>query len=196
MGGTNNNDNLVDLYAREHFVAHQLLVKLYPEINGLVYALVKMSVGKGHHIGRTNNRLYECIKKRNNILKSETKKGKPWPEKRRLAYLRNPPKQPESANTARREKLQGIKNSTGNLGHKQSNDTQLKKLISNRLTISIWLESPDGEEILCCGINRFAKKFNINVAGIRTIIRNPDKEYKGWKFLRYSTIEEKAAQNH
>ena len=191
MGGTDNSDNLVNLYAREHFVAHQLLVKLYPEINGLVYALVKMSAGKGFHRGRSNNKLYEWIKKRNNILKSETKKDKPWPEKRRIAYENNPVVMSAESNEKRRKALKGRKTSSGNLGHKQSEDTKLKKLISNNNTIAVWLVSPNGEELLCIGINRFAKHFNMNVAGIRTIIRNPEKEYKGWKFLRYATAGEK-----
>lgn len=196
MGGTDNVSNLVNLYAREHFVVHQLLVKLYPEINGLVYALVKMSAGKGYHKGRINNRLYNWIKKRNNILKSESKKGKPWSENRRLAYKNNPVVMSAESNEKRRIALIGRKTSTGNLGHKQSEETQLKKLRSNKATLSVWLESPTGQEILCFGINRFARKFNISVSGIRTIINNPGTEYKGWKFLRYSTTEEKVAQNY
>lgn len=38
MGGTNDEDNLVDLYAREHFKAHKLLALENPEIDSLIYA--------------------------------------------------------------------------------------------------------------------------------------------------------------
>ena len=37
-GGTNNEDNLIDLYAREHFIAHKLLALENLENNSLVYA--------------------------------------------------------------------------------------------------------------------------------------------------------------
>lgn len=38
MGGTNEEENLIDLYAREHFEAHRLLALENPENDGLVYA--------------------------------------------------------------------------------------------------------------------------------------------------------------
>ena len=38
MGGTNDADNLVDLFAREHFEAHRLLALENPENEKLVYA--------------------------------------------------------------------------------------------------------------------------------------------------------------
>ena len=43
MGGDNSPDNLVDLTAEEHYVAHQLLVKCYPKIPGLVFAAIRQS---------------------------------------------------------------------------------------------------------------------------------------------------------
>ena len=44
MGGTNDEDNLIDLYAREHFIAHKLLAKENPDNDKLVYAWWCMSV--------------------------------------------------------------------------------------------------------------------------------------------------------
>ena len=38
LGGTNNDDNLIDLYAREHFEAHRLLALENPENEKLIYA--------------------------------------------------------------------------------------------------------------------------------------------------------------
>ena len=43
MGGTNDNDNLVELTAREHFIVHKLLVEIYPREHKLVYAYWMMS---------------------------------------------------------------------------------------------------------------------------------------------------------
>ena len=42
LGGSNRKDNLVYLTAREHFLAHKLLVRMYPEIWGLWTALMLM----------------------------------------------------------------------------------------------------------------------------------------------------------
>jgi hypothetical protein len=43
MGGDNAKTNIVSLTAEEHYVAHQLLVKMYPGVPGLVVAAVRMA---------------------------------------------------------------------------------------------------------------------------------------------------------
>lgn len=43
MGGTNDEDNLIDLYAREHFEAHRLLALENPNKKGLVFAWFAMA---------------------------------------------------------------------------------------------------------------------------------------------------------
>jgi hypothetical protein len=50
MGGTNEHSNLVKLTAREHFIAHWLLVKMHPTVWKLYYAMFQMtkSNGVGH----------------------------------------------------------------------------------------------------------------------------------------------------
>lgn len=63
IGGTDYKDNLVKLTAREHYVAHQLLMKLYPGHRGLAYAALLMTrLGRGN--GRINNRMYAWIRKK------------------------------------------------------------------------------------------------------------------------------------
>ena len=47
MGGTNDQENLIDLFAKEHFIAHKLLAEENPENQKLVYAWWMMA-----HIGR------------------------------------------------------------------------------------------------------------------------------------------------
>ena len=59
MGGGNNKENLVKLTPEEHFVAHQLLIKIYPNVPGLVYAVRVMCFGNGR-----NNKWYGWLKKR------------------------------------------------------------------------------------------------------------------------------------
>ncbi|MEZ4051436.1 HNH endonuclease signature motif containing protein [Enterobacter rongchengensis] len=55
QGGTDDKDNLVDLTAREHFIAHWLLSKMYPNHSGLQLAFAAMTSFKGH----THQR-YQC----------------------------------------------------------------------------------------------------------------------------------------
>lgn len=49
LGGTNNKENLIDLFAREHFIAHQLLAKENPDNNKLVHAWALMSRINNHN---------------------------------------------------------------------------------------------------------------------------------------------------
>jgi hypothetical protein len=42
MGGSNRKENLVYLTATEHFIAHKLLVRIYPDVYGLAQALIAM----------------------------------------------------------------------------------------------------------------------------------------------------------
>lgn len=46
MGGGNEEENLIDLFAREHFEAHRLLALENPDEDGLVYSWFRMSFGK------------------------------------------------------------------------------------------------------------------------------------------------------
>ena len=54
LGGTNNRDNLVDLYAREHYEAHRLLAEENPDNRGLQVAWFNMSMV-------SNERHQRCI---------------------------------------------------------------------------------------------------------------------------------------
>lgn len=68
MGGSNDPSNLVCLTPEAHYVAHQLLVKLYPDNHKLIYAANLMTAGKYR-----NNKLYGWIRQRI----STARKGKP-----------------------------------------------------------------------------------------------------------------------
>jgi len=72
MGGTNDLVNLVKLTPEEHYVAHQLLVKIYPTIKGLVYSLARLSGGKST---LRTNKLYGWIKRRLSIQRSKDMQG-------------------------------------------------------------------------------------------------------------------------
>lgn len=48
MGGGDEKSNIVSLTPEEHFVAHQLLVRIHPETKGLAIAVWRMTFGKNH----------------------------------------------------------------------------------------------------------------------------------------------------
>lgn len=62
LGGTNDSDNLVFLTAREHFIAHILLVKIYPNEYKLIFAVNMMA--KQFTEDRIHNRIYGWLRER------------------------------------------------------------------------------------------------------------------------------------
>jgi hypothetical protein len=66
LGGSDEAENLVQLTAEEHFVAHQLLVKIYPENKGLAYSVQAMTAGNKNQSnkGRSKNKLFGWLRKR------------------------------------------------------------------------------------------------------------------------------------
>jgi hypothetical protein len=84
LGGSNNKDNLVDLTAREHFICHWLLTKIYTgeAKSKMIYALNGMKRSNDfaqRYETAITSRVYENLKKEFSIVHSATMKGKiPW----------------------------------------------------------------------------------------------------------------------
>ena len=74
MGGTNDPSNLIKLTPEEHYIAHQLLVKIFPDEPGLVRAAIGMTASKKVD-GYIKNKLYGWLKKRNSIMMSKLSKN-------------------------------------------------------------------------------------------------------------------------
>ena len=68
LGGTDISSNLVYLTAEEHFFAHQLLVKIYPENKKLMSALSKMCSSSSKN--KRTNKWYGWIRKRYSLSMS------------------------------------------------------------------------------------------------------------------------------
>ena len=62
LGGSDDSENLVALTPEEHYVAHQLLVKMYPDNDSLIYAAQMMIPN------RPSNKLYGWLKRRHSNL--------------------------------------------------------------------------------------------------------------------------------
>lgn len=88
LGGTDDTENLVRLTAEEHYVAHQLLVKIYPDNYLLLFAATNMCADAHGH--RSNNKRYGWLRLRYSIAMtgkkaseetkrkmSEVRKGRP-----------------------------------------------------------------------------------------------------------------------
>lgn len=85
IGGENGEQ--VELTAREHFIAHQLLAKMHPKEHGLIFSAYKMANAKD---GRANSKDYAWLRERygaatadrNRLRKGE--KRKPRDEQTKL----------------------------------------------------------------------------------------------------------------
>lgn len=72
LGGSDDADNLVELTPEEHYLAHQLLIKMYPNNPKLVYAIIRMTHGNKNYMVR-NNKMYGWVKRRYiNICRKRT----------------------------------------------------------------------------------------------------------------------------
>ena len=74
IGGTDENHNLVELTPEEHYVAHQLLVKMHPDNRKLLHAAIMMCAGSRNN--RRNNKIYGWLRKKQSEFISENQKGK------------------------------------------------------------------------------------------------------------------------
>jgi hypothetical protein len=70
MNGTNDKTNIVKLTPKEHFICHRLLSEIYPNNNGLKYALWCMI----HMKNKNQNRNYKISSKTYNQIKIEISK--------------------------------------------------------------------------------------------------------------------------
>lgn len=75
MGGTEDSENLVDLTAREHYVAHKLLWQIYPNHHGVIKAFWMMvnkvqsnNQTRSYHVSSIE---YQLIKELNSKIQSE-----------------------------------------------------------------------------------------------------------------------------
>ena len=122
MNGTNDVKNIVALTPEEHYVAHQLLVKIYPKTHKLIHAAHLMTVSSKYNC--RNNKLYGWLKRRCSIAARENNLGKKHKEETKIKI----------GNGNRGKKLleeTKIKIGNGNRGKKRSDE--FKQNISKKL---------------------------------------------------------------
>lgn len=69
MGGSDEDGNIVKLTPEEHYIAHQLLIRIFPEEEKLIYAAIAMRPA------RPNNKLYGWIRRRYSKIVSKRQSG-------------------------------------------------------------------------------------------------------------------------
>jgi hypothetical protein len=76
MGGSDDSDNIVKLLAREHFICHWLLCRIYPDNNKLLHAFWMMSNCRKKNRYVPSSRSYEEAKELHSVAISKTMKGR------------------------------------------------------------------------------------------------------------------------
>ncbi len=72
MNGTDDQTNIVSLTAEEHYIAHQLLVKIYPTNAKLIFAA--QALGMNSNGNRPNNKKYGWLRRRASKLRTGVKR--------------------------------------------------------------------------------------------------------------------------
>jgi hypothetical protein len=108
MGGDNQIRNIVKLTAPEHFLAHQLLVRIYPKNAKLVFAARMMTFNTPQH--KRNNKMYGWLRRK--FIESQT--GRVISEK------------------ARENMIKASKGNGSKVGHVVSEETKKKISEANR----------------------------------------------------------------
>jgi len=148
MGGNNDADNLVDLTAEEHYVAHQLLVKMHPNNHKLVAAAIYMTTGSSSNKKyRMNNKLYKWIKELHQLK---------WKDPEYYAYWSNM----QSDLAKIRWSSPEFKNKMRKINKESSNRPKVKKQKSDRLKVQ-W-QDPEYREKTLAMLKEQAKKNSQN----------------------------------
>ena len=135
LNGTDDKDNLVDLTAREHFICHWLLTKMYTgeAKSKMIYALNGMkrnSKFTQRYETPVTSRVYENLKKEFSIVHSATMKGRdPW--NRGIPITEEQREKNRIAATGKKRSAEAIAKAVAKqLGQKRSDETKLKMSLS------------------------------------------------------------------
>jgi hypothetical protein len=139
VGGTNDLENIVELTPEEHFLAHQLLVKIYPLLPELVMAVRYMCYGNIKNGKRTNNKMFGWLRRRHAEAMREINTGrKQSPEtiEKRFAHRRGKPGKPLTEESIRKRTETRKLRESGKHRSPRSEETKQKLSKANKGKIS------------------------------------------------------------
>ena len=162
MGGTDDINNLVDLTPEEHYLAHQLLVKMYPEHTGLAFAANMMCTN------RPSNKVYGWIRRRiSHNMKGDNNPMRKYPDKNN--FNRNGKDHPAYGRRLTEQQKQLL--SEAKLGDKNPNYgiKPWKHSMANAKTVGMWKRANEYYDWWCVhgpnGHNPMARAFNEKYCG-------------------------------
>lgn len=169
MGGADEPENIVCLTAEEHYLAHQLLVKMYPKHKGIVMAANIM--GTSMNEGRLSNKQFGWIRRRmanvmtGRTLSEETRK-----------------KMSDAAKGKKLSEETKRKISEYQRGKTVSEDTRekMKRSFKGRNAKTYHLIDPNGEKITVTNVAQFCRDTGIPEHAMRHLLRGETKTCKGW----------------
>ena len=89
LGGTDEKENLVSLYPEEHYLAHLLLCKIYPDNQKLLYAAMNMTTGSMVNKGMRNNKAYGWLRRQYaKSMSGDNNPNRKYPEIQKQAALK------------------------------------------------------------------------------------------------------------
>lgn len=150
MGGTDDPTNLVDLTAEEHYVAHQLLIKIYPNNSKLVFAATAMVMSSDTTI--RNNKLYGWIKRKNYSIKWENGEylqyfsalqkdlaNKRWADESFRTKMKIINKESSNREEVKKLKSTNMKNRWKDPKYRESTTLMLRNIAANNANNTVWL---------------------------------------------------------
>jgi NUMOD3 motif len=138
LGGTNHKENLVNLTAREHFICHLLLTKMYEGAarNKMIHAAWAMATLENPNQQRykITSKIYESLRIKYASLKSITLKGKPGRKhseetKKKLSLAHTGKKRKPMSEESKRKLSESMKGK--NVGKRRTEEQKLA--MSNKL---------------------------------------------------------------
>lgn len=120
MGGSNDPTNIAVLTPEEHFLAHQLLVRIHPEVPSLIVAARIMTRSKDGR--RVNNRLFGWLKRGYAEYNSKLHSGKKLSEEHKRKLIESHSTIPKTARQMDHIRTLG----KSNLGRKATDEVREK----------------------------------------------------------------------
>jgi hypothetical protein len=89
LGGSDDKENIVELYPEEHYLAHLLLCKIHPKNQKLLYAAMNMTTGSMINNGKRTNKAYGWLRRQYaESMSGDNNPNRKNPELQKLAALK------------------------------------------------------------------------------------------------------------